>query len=149
KGSQRHSSSFTSTQRNALDAFDTKRHHTRGARRIFPRPRSIGLMMSDAIYAALKTVKDPELHRDLVSLGMIKNLEQQDSLLRLTIELTTPACPLKDKIQADVEAAVFAAVPAIKKIDITWGADVRAARPMGEVLPEVKNVILVGSGKGG
>ncbi len=105
--------------------------------------------MSDPILAALATVKDPELHRDLVALGMIKNVEQRGADLHLTIELTTPACPLKDKIQADVEAAVFKAVPSIKKIHITWGAQVRASRPMGEVLPEVKNVILVGSGKGG
>ena len=53
---------------------------------------------------ALRTVKDPELHRDLVSLGMIKELNVKGDEIALTIELTTPACPLKDQIRSDVWA---------------------------------------------
>lgn len=100
------------------------------------------------VMRALSTVNDPELHRDLVSLGMIKNVDRQGETVSLMVELTTPACPLKDKIAADIQAALKTV--GIKQVNITWGAQVKAARTMGgEFLGQVKNVILVASGKGG
>ncbi len=103
------------------------------------------------VLAALSTVMDPELNIDLVKAGMIKDLKVDGSNVRLKIELTTPACPLKGKIQADAEAALKQ-VPRLEKFDIDWGASVRAA-PAGmakeSLLPGVKNVVLVGAGKGG
>lgn len=98
---------------------------------------------------ALRTVMDPELHRDLVSLGMVKDLAVDGDRVRLKVELTTPACPLKDTIGRDVEAALRAA--GFKRVEIAWGAQVRSApgASQGELTPGVKNIVLVGAGKGG
>ena len=52
----------------------------------------------ETVLAALKTVQDPELHKDIVTLGMVKDLAVTDGKVSLTVELTTPACPLKDQI---------------------------------------------------
>lgn len=103
------------------------------------------------ILAAMSKVMDPELHIDLVKAGMVKDIRVSGDTAKLKIELTTPACPMKGKIQADSEAALKA-VPGLKSFDIEWGAQVRAAGgglPGGALLPQVKNIILVGAGKGG
>ena len=97
--------------------------------------------------AALRTVNDPELHRDLVSLGMIKDLTVTGTAVALQVELTTPACPLKDTISRDVEAALRRA--GATAVSITWGAQVRSMPgAQGQLTPGVKNIILVGAGKG-
>jgi ATP-binding protein involved in chromosome partitioning len=101
------------------------------------------------LLAALSRVQDPEIHRDIVSLNMVKNLRVEGDVVHLTVELTTPACPLKGQIQADVEAALRS-VSGVAGVNITWGAQVRGAAPQkGSLVPGVKNVILVGAGKGG
>jgi ATP-binding protein involved in chromosome partitioning len=104
---------------------------------------------ADAALAALKKVIDPELRRDLVSLGMVKDLAVEGETVRLKVELTTPACPLKDVIGKDVKAALEAA--GFKRVDLTWGAQVRSAPGVaqGQLTPGVKNIVLVGAGKGG
>ncbi|MBF5040906.1 Mrp/NBP35 family ATP-binding protein [Aggregicoccus sp. 17bor-14] len=106
------------------------------------------------ILAAMSKVVDPELHVDLVKAGMVQNVRVEGNTAKLKIELTTPACPMKAKIQADSEAALRG-VPGLEKFEIEWGARVRSA-PAGmpqtggqALLPGVKNVILVGAGKGG
>jgi ATP-binding protein involved in chromosome partitioning len=98
---------------------------------------------------ALRKVMDPELHRDLVSLGMVKDLQVDGDAVRLRVELTTPACPLKDSIGRDVQAALGAV--GFQRVEISWGAQVRAApgAAQGQLTPGVKNIILVGAGKGG
>jgi ATP-binding protein involved in chromosome partitioning len=98
---------------------------------------------------ALRKVMDPELHRDLVSLGMVKDVVVEGDAVRLKIELTTPACPLKDTIGRDVKAALEGA--GFKKVEMSWGAQVRSApgAAQGQLTPGVKNIILVGAGKGG
>jgi ATP-binding protein involved in chromosome partitioning len=109
----------------------------------------------DAIIDTLRTVNDPELHRDLVSLGMVKNASYCDGVVGLTIELTTPACPLKDTIKADVEKALRRDHgDAVTQVNIEFTADVRKASPQAGAkasnpLPGVKNIIAVGAGKGG
>lgn len=103
------------------------------------------------VLAALGKVMDPELNVDLVRAGMVKEVRVEGGLVRVRIELTTPACPLKGKIQADAEAALKA-VPGVEKLDLQWGAQVRSAPPgmsQEALLPGVKNVVLVGAGKGG
>ncbi len=99
---------------------------------------------------ALATVKDPELHRDIVSLNMVKELTIDGGRVALTIELTTPACPLKATIEQDIEAALDA-IPAIQAIEIAWGADVRSSIPREgkKPIPGVRNIIAVASNKGG
>jgi ATP-binding protein involved in chromosome partitioning len=98
---------------------------------------------------ALRKVMDPELRRDLVSLGMVKDLAVSGETVRLKVELTTPACPLKDTISRDVDAALRGA--GFGKVELSWGAQVRAAPGVAQaqLTPGVKNIILVGAGKGG
>lgn len=103
-------------------------------------------LTQDRVLAALKTVNDPELHQDLVSLGMIAEMEIEGDALRLTINLTTPACPMKGKIEQDVRAALLQHVGE-HRLDLTFGSQVRG--PQKEPLPGVKTIIAVGSGKGG
>ncbi len=104
---------------------------------------------SNAALAALRTVMDPELHRDLVSLGMVKDLAVEGEIVRLKVELTTPACPLKETIGKDVKAALEGA--GFERVELSWGAQVRAAPGVAQaqLTPGVKNIILVGAGKGG
>src|SRR5918912_3705577 len=98
---------------------------------------------------ALKKVIDPELRRDLVTLNMVKDLKVEGGAVSLEVELTTPACPLKDTIGKDVEAALRGA--GATRVDIAWGAQVRSAPGVSDaaLTPGVKNIILVGAGKGG
>ncbi|RKH38317.1 iron-sulfur cluster carrier protein ApbC [Corallococcus sicarius] len=104
------------------------------------------------VMTAMSKVIDPELHIDLVKAGMVKDVRVTGDTVKLKIELTTPACPMKGKIQADAEAALKA-VPGLKTFDIEWGAQVRGvAGGSGggtALLPGVKNILLVGAGKGG
>ena len=104
-----------------------------------------------AVLEALRSVKDPELHRDIVSLGMVRDLSVSGGEVRFQLELTTPACPLKDQIDADVRATL-ARVPGVESVEIEWSARVRAqaAREGGpKPIAGVKNVIAVASNKGG
>ena len=112
--------------------------------------KSPGLTEQDVL-DALKGVKDPDLHRDLVDLGMIKDIQIGDGTVALTVNLTTPACPLKAKIERDVREALDE--PARRRAGpytITMTAEVRGKgiAEKGDI-PGVKNVIAVGSGKGG
>ena len=102
-----------------------------------------------AILDALRQVQEPELGRDIVTLQMVKGIAIAGSSVAFTIELTTPACPLKDEIEGNTRA-VLAELGATD-VTITWGAMVRRAAPRQaeQLLPNVKNVIAVGSGKGG
>ena len=105
----------------------------------------------DAVLDALRAVHDPDLRRDIVSLGFIKDLSLQDGHVAFAIELTTPACPVKDQMRDQATAAVRA-VPGVTSVDVRMTANVRSVsapetgRPP---LPGVKNVIAVGAGKGG
>jgi len=103
----------------------------------------------DAVIDAMRTVQEPELGRDLIALEMVKNVVIDGSALSMTIELTTPACPLKDEIERTTNAALGAI--GATKVDITWGAMVRRSQPRQpeQLVPGVKNIIAVASGKGG
>ena len=103
----------------------------------------------DAVIDAMRTVQEPELGRDLVTLEMVKNVVIDGSSLAMTIELTTPACPLKDEIERTTNAALSAI--GATNVDITWGAMVRRSQPRQaeQLVPGVKNIIAVASGKGG
>src|SRR6267378_6328693 len=105
----------------------------------------------DAVLDALRVVNDPDLRRDIVSLGFIKDLSITDGHVSFAIELTTPACPVKDQLREQATAAVRA-LPGVTAVDIRMTANVRSVsapehgRPP---LPGVKNIIAVGAGKGG
>ena len=102
--------------------------------------------------AALSQIIDPDLGRDVVSLGMIKDLLiAADGRVAFTFELTTPACPVRDRFKSQAEAAV-AALPGVSSVEVQMTADVKPAflRPQAsEMLPGVKHTIAVASGKGG
>lgn len=106
-------------------------------------------MTQEKILAALATVQDPDLKRDLVSLGMISAITVSDNQVAFTVTLTTPACPLKEKIRTDCLEAVRAVTGDGVAIDIHMTANVTSNKPSGALLPAVKNVIVVASGKGG
>lgn len=102
------------------------------------------------VLQALAKVKDPDLHRDIVSLGFIKNLAIRNGTVSFAIELTTPACPVKDQLRDEAITAVRA-LAGVSHVEVTMDARVRAmgasARP--GFLPGVRNVIPIASGKGG
>ncbi len=102
------------------------------------------------VLAALKGVKDPDIQRDLVDLGMIKDIRIGEGTVALTVNLTTPACPLKAKIEGDVRQALTSRLGTELTYSINMTADVRGKgiAEKGDI-PGVKNVIAVGSGKGG
>jgi ATP-binding protein involved in chromosome partitioning len=109
------------------------------------------MAQTDQILDALRGVKDPDLHRDLVTLGMIENLALDDGVARFTLVLTTAACPLKDQIEGDCQKAVLA-VPGVREVRIETTSRVRKPRAPGadrKALPGVAHVIAIGSGKGG
>jgi ATP-binding protein involved in chromosome partitioning len=103
----------------------------------------------DQVLSSLKKVVDPELHKDIVSMGMIKDLSINDSKVAFTLELTTPACPFNSDIERDVRAAM--AGLGIKDFNMRVTARVMEGRAlsMDELLPGVKNIVAVASGKGG
>lgn len=98
------------------------------------------------VLEVLKTVNDPELHQDLVGLGMVDQISIDGGRVGISIVLTTPACPLRGKIEADIRSAV-GRLEGVKVIELNFGAQVRG--PKQEALPGVRNVVAVGSGKGG
>lgn len=105
--------------------------------------------LREAVMKALGTVMEPELHRDLVTLNMVRDLEISNGMVNFTIMLTTPACPLKDVIYQSAETAVMQ-VPGVRGMSIKWDAEVPTdKRVHGRVTTPVRNIIAVGSGKGG
>lgn len=102
---------------------------------------------AEAVIEALRPVNDPELHRSLVELGMIKDVRACGSSVAFEVELTTPACPLKAVIEKDCRDAV-SKIPGVENIDIKFSSQVRTPKRR-EALPGVKHVIAVASGKGG
>ncbi|MEM6842659.1 MAG: Mrp/NBP35 family ATP-binding protein [Bacteroidota bacterium] len=104
----------------------------------------------EQVLNALRTVNDPDLKRDLVTLNMIKDIVIDDTLISFTVELTTPACPLKEIIRRDCVAAIHKHVSADVEIDINMSSNVTTTRRQNTpLLPNVKNIIAVASGKGG
>src|SRR3954453_319695 len=103
----------------------------------------------DQVLGALKKVIDPELHKDVVSMGMIKDVAINDDRIAFTLELTTPACPFNSDIEQDVRNAI--ANLGVKELDLKVTARVMEGRAISvdELLPGVKNILAVASGKGG
>jgi len=98
---------------------------------------------------ALRAVQDPELHVDIVTLGMIEDLLVEGGKVSLTVNLTTPGCPLKAQIEKEVRDTL-SRLPGVASIQLRMGAKVRRSiEPEGGLIPEVANVVAIGSGKGG
>jgi len=108
------------------------------------------MLKKEDILRVLGKVNDPEIGKDLVSLQMVESIDIDGDAVKVKILLTTPACPLKDKIRKDVEDAV-GTVEGVGAVSVEMGANVKTARENkpDDRLQGVKNIIAVGSGKGG
>ena len=103
----------------------------------------------EVIMAALSEVQEPELHKDLVSLNMIRDLQIEDGRVSFTVMLTTPACPLRDQIERESREAVEG-IPGVESVLVNFDANVPAdGRARGLLDLPIRNAIAVASGKGG
>ncbi len=108
------------------------------------------LITKEQVLEALSHVNDPDLKKDLVTLNMIENVAIEGNKVSFTVVLTTPACPLKDVIETDCRNAIAEYVSADAEVDLTFDSKVTTRRvDKKDVLPGVKNIIAVSSGKGG
>lgn len=103
----------------------------------------------DDILKALSTVQEPDLHKDLVTLNMIQDLQFDEKLISFKLVLTTPACPLKEKMEKDCIQAIHEFISEDISVKIEMTANVSSNRSDKLVLPNVKNIIAIASGKGG
>ena len=103
----------------------------------------------EEVLAVLRTAQDPDLHKDIVSLDFVKDVKIRGAEVDFTIELTTPACPVRDEMKAEAEQKV-AALAGVKVARAKMTADVRARGGFGrQAVPGIRNIIAVGAGKGG
>lgn len=103
----------------------------------------------DQILDALRGVRDPDLHQDIVSLGFVTQHTVCDGLAKVTINLTTPACPVKDQMKKQAEDLLLA-IPGVKKVNVEMTAVVKAqSGPARQIAPDIKHIVAVSSGKGG
>src|SRR5438105_11421745 len=102
------------------------------------------------VYGALSEVRDPDLHKDIVRLGFIKDLKIEGGEVSFRVVLTTPACPVREQLQEQARDAV-ARLPGVTSVKVTMDAEVPKGRGLGEKLTVagVRNIIAVSSGKGG
>ncbi|MBY0543010.1 MAG: Mrp/NBP35 family ATP-binding protein [Sphingobacteriaceae bacterium] len=106
------------------------------------------IITEEQVLAALRNVEDPDLKKDLVTLNMIKDVKIEDRKVGFTLELTTPACPMKEMLKNACTNAVkhFVAADAQVNINITS----RVTKPLDTTqLNAIKNIVLISSGKGG
>lgn len=105
----------------------------------------------ETILNALRVIKDPDLHRDIVTLNFVKDIKIENDKISLAIELTTPACPVKDEFKMQAEQILRNTFPQIKNVAVTMTSSVtqRANVQQAPILTGVKNTIAVASGKGG
>ena len=110
---------------------------------------SSDILNEEAVLEILGTVQDPDLNRDIVSLGFIKDLVIDGSKVSFKVELTTPACPVKEQLKMECFTKV-SGIPGVEEVDVEMTAQTRQANPGGgPTLPGVKNIVAVASGKGG
>ena len=109
---------------------------------------TMAAMSLDLLRRTLATVQDPDLHKDLVALNMVRNLVIEDGVARFDLVLTTGACPVKQQLEDQCRAAALT-VPGVTRADITVSAEVPKGQDVSEQMPGVRHIIGVGSGKGG
>ena len=98
--------------------------------------------LQEKIIDALKTVQDPDLHKDIVTLGFVKNMNIEGGSVKFDVELTTPACPVKEQLRTECETKVQA-IEGVEKVDVNMTAVVRSTEHAQPVLTGVKNIIAV------
>jgi ATP-binding protein involved in chromosome partitioning len=102
------------------------------------------------VLTALSAIQDPDLHKDIVTLGFVKNIKIQDSQVSLDIVLTTPACPVKDQMREEANK-ILSGLPGISSVEVNMTSNVTkgASNVKQDLIPQVKNTIAISSGKGG
>jgi len=102
------------------------------------------------ILDGLRQIKDPDLHKDIVTLGFIKDLKIEGGNVSFRIVLTTPACPVKAEMESAAHEIV-GSIPGVTSVNVTMDAEVPKGRGLGEkvVIDGIKNIVAVSSGKGG
>lgn len=103
----------------------------------------------EKVLQALSTVEEPDLKKDLVTLNMIQDIEVGVNQVKFTVVLTTPACPLKELIRKSCVDAIHTHLSPDVEVFVNMTANVTSIRPAGPLIPGVKNVIAISSGKGG
>lgn len=106
------------------------------------------MVTEETVLSALRKVNDPELHRDLVSLGMVKEIQVNGGAVAVTVELTTPACPMRERVEEETKAAIRA-LPGVGEVTVNLTASVRKPPAGRQPIPGVKHIVAIGSGKGG
>ncbi len=103
-----------------------------------------------SVLEALRSIKDPDLHRDIVSLGFVQDIKICEGQVAFKIVLTTPACPVRDKMR-DEARAVVSALPGVSQVNVQMDAKVVSTQgiPEKQPIPGIRNILVVGSGKGG
>jgi ATP-binding protein involved in chromosome partitioning len=104
----------------------------------------------ELVLDALRQINDPDLHKDIVTLGFIKDLTIDGGNVSFRIVLTTPACPVKEQME-DAAKELVGALPGVQTVNVKMDAEVPKGRGIGEKVsvPGVRNIIAVSSGKGG
>lgn len=107
-------------------------------------------LTEELVLQTLRLIKDPDLHKDIVTLGFIRDLKIDNGNVSFRIVLTTPACPVKEQMEGEAHSLV-SALPGVQSVKITMDADVPKGRGIGEKLSieGVRNIVAVSSGKGG
>jgi len=108
-------------------------------------------LTTEHVLEALRNVKDPDLHRDIVALNFVKDIVITDASVNFTIELTTPSCPVRDELKNQAEQAIRSSIDGVRNVSIALTSNVRSNPPQraAELLPGVRTTIAVASGKGG
>jgi len=109
-----------------------------------------GAVSQEQVYDALRTIIDPDFGKDIVSLGFVKNLKIDGGNVDFTVELTTPACPVKDRFENEAKSVV-SKLPGVKRVNVTMTAMERQERsgPQINTLEKVGSIIAISSCKGG
>ena len=103
----------------------------------------------DAVMDVLRTIQDPDLFKDIVTLGFITRCEVEGGKVDVTINLTTPACPVKDQMKAEAENKI-AALPGVTQVEVEMTAVVKGQQgPPRQIAPNIRHIVAVSSGKGG
>ena len=113
-------------------------------------PKDMTQVSEQSVLDALRQIKDPDLHKDIVTLGFIKDLKIAGGNVSFRIVLTTPACPVRDQMEGAARELV-GALPGVQSVKVTMDAEVPKGRGIGDkvTMPGVRNIIAVSSGKGG
>lgn len=145
-GVPRQAKAYRTLKSTEVDIRDSLRHNSLSPSYL----KSMSQLTEQLILDALRQIQDPDLHKDIVTLGFIKDLKIDGGNVSFRIVLTTPACPVKEEMEGAAKELV-SALPGVQSVSVKMDAEVPKGRGIGEkvTVPGVRNIIAVSSGKGG